>query len=432
MRLGSLCSGIGGLELGLERAGLGTTAWQCEYDPHASEVLARHWDVPNHGDVKSTDWSKVEPVDVICAGYPCQPFSTAGRRQGTDDDRHLWPFVRDAIRDVGPRLVVLENVRGHLSLGFGDVLGDLADLGFDAGWCLLRASDVGAPHQRARLFVAAYARDGGRRGREERDKPAVGGEHGLPTVRGEGVGQLAGVDGAAGDPDRPPSDPRAEGRGPRDRPGESGGAPADAEGAGRLGELRTRGRRPGSSDGAGPAAADAPSCVGPDQPGGDGRQRAMVGPEPGASDRDRRRRPAEGVHVMDGSAGVVWGPYRPAIERWEAIHGPAPAPTVDGRLSPDFVCWMQGFPEGWVDGLTRTAALRCLGNAVVPQVAERFGRMIAGDVGGGVVSPDVLLPTPIARPSGTSAESFLARKNRDGGARTTVTDLGMLVEQVLA
>lgn len=82
--------------------------------------------------------------------------------------------------------------------------------------------------------------------------------------------------------------------------------------------------------------------------------------------------------------------------------------------------------------LSRTAALRCLGNAVVPQVAERFGRMVLGDVGGGVVQPDAtLLPTPIARPSGTSAESFLARKNRDGGARTTVTDLGMLVEQVL-
>lgn len=91
MRIGSICSGIGGLELGLERAGVGSTVWQCEADEHARTVLARHWDVPCYPDVKAQDWSKVEPVDVLTAGYPCQPFSTAGRRGGADDPRHLWP-----------------------------------------------------------------------------------------------------------------------------------------------------------------------------------------------------------------------------------------------------------------------------------------------------------------------------------------------------
>lgn len=376
MRIGSLCSGIGGLELGLERAGLGTTAWQCEYDPHASEVLARHWPgVPNHGDVKLTDWTQVEPVDVICAGYPCQPFSTAGRRQGTEDERHLWPAVRDAVGVLGPRLVVLENVRGHLSLGFPEVLGDLADLGFDAGWCLLRASDVGAPHQRARLFVAAYARGPG----AGRDSGGLAGTSGA-----EGFGP---VDSGAPGLYRPASPDAQDERGERDgrpRDGRTGSenasrpAPAYADIAvdgqshpqgrqphprrgdhGHPGEGSTETRSGGETD-TGSALADSESGNGSEC---DGEPFAGWVPE-------RQPRVGAGGRVLD------WGPYRPAIERWEAIHGPAPAPTTDGRLSPDFVCWMQGFPPGWVDGLTRTAALRCLGNAVVPQVAERFGRMV--------------------------------------------------------
>lgn len=329
LRIGSLCSGIGGLERGLERAGLGTTAWQVEYDPHASEVLARHWDVPNHGDVKLTDWSKVEPVDVVCAGYPCQPFSTAGRRQGTDDERHLWPAVRDAVGVLGPRLVVLENVRGHLSLGFPEVLGDLADLGFDAGWCLLRASDVGAPHQRARLFVAAY-----RNGERLEGAEPVGQRLGIGQWDGDGRGT-----------DRTSADAQDE-RGERDgRPRDGRARLADASGLAAPHAESTE-RRASQPDPLGTAA---------------GR----------ASELGERRSPN------------TWGPYEAAVRRWEAIHGPAPAPTTDGRLSPDFVCWMQGFPPGWVDGLTRTAALRCLGNAVVPQVAERFGRMVLGEAGGG-------------------------------------------------
>jgi DNA (cytosine-5)-methyltransferase 1 len=155
--VGSMCSGIGGLELGLEVAGM-TTIWQCEIDPYASAVLAKHWpDVPNHGDIKTIDWSTVARPRVICAGYPCQPFSQAGRRRGVDDPRHLWPFVADAIRSLRPEYVVLENVSAHLRCGFDVVLADLAALGFDADWSIVSACAVGAPHTRERLFVLAYA-----------------------------------------------------------------------------------------------------------------------------------------------------------------------------------------------------------------------------------------------------------------------------------
>ena len=156
LTVGSLFSGIGGLDLGLERAGM-TVKWQSEIDPYASRVLAKHWPgVPNHGDIKQIKWADVEPVNVICGGYPCQPFSTAGKRLGTADPRHLWPFVANAISALQPRYAIMENVRGHLSLGGTTVIGDLAEIGYDAEWCVVPASGVGAPHRRDRVIIVAY------------------------------------------------------------------------------------------------------------------------------------------------------------------------------------------------------------------------------------------------------------------------------------
>jgi site-specific DNA-cytosine methylase len=156
LTVGSLFSGIGGLDLGLERAGM-TVRWQSEIHPYACRVLAKHWpDVPNLGDITTIDWSQVEPVDVICGGYPCQPFSLAGVRRGGSDARHLWPYFLDAIRHLRPRYALLENVAGHLSLGFGRVLGDLAESGYDATWDCIPAAAVGAPHRRDRVFVIAH------------------------------------------------------------------------------------------------------------------------------------------------------------------------------------------------------------------------------------------------------------------------------------
>ena len=156
LHVGSLFSGIGGIDLGLERAGM-TVKWQSEIDPYACKVLKKHWpDTPNLGDIKQIDWSTVEPVDVIAGGYPCQPFSTAGKRQGENDPRHLWPYFRDAISGIRPRFAILENVRGHLSMGFDRVLADLTEIGYDAEWQIVSAASVGAPHRRERIICVAY------------------------------------------------------------------------------------------------------------------------------------------------------------------------------------------------------------------------------------------------------------------------------------
>ncbi len=154
---GSLFSGIGGIDLGLDRAGM-TCPWQVERDEWCRRVLAKHWpDVPKYVDVTEVDWSELEHVDLICGGYPCQPFSLAGSRNGTEDERHLWPYFANALRVLRPRWAFLENVPGHLSLGFDSVLADLAALGFDAEWSIVPASWAGAPHRRERLVVVAHA-----------------------------------------------------------------------------------------------------------------------------------------------------------------------------------------------------------------------------------------------------------------------------------
>jgi DNA (cytosine-5)-methyltransferase 1 len=152
MKTGSLCSGYGGLDMAVG----GALQWVCDFDKGAAKILAhRYPDVPNLHDLTLIDWTEVEPVDVITSGFPCQPFSHAGKRAGTSDDRHIWPYIADALRVLRPQYCVFENVAGHVSLGLADVLADLAALGFDAQWGTVRASDVGAPHRRERLFIVA-------------------------------------------------------------------------------------------------------------------------------------------------------------------------------------------------------------------------------------------------------------------------------------
>ena len=157
MRVGSLFSGIGGLDLGLERAGM-TVVWQSEIDPYACRVLAKHWpDVPNLGDVTKLDWKDVPRVDVLAGGFPCQDVSDAGRRAGIDGELSgLWAHFADAVRHLRPRYVVVENVTGLLARGMGRVVGDLAASGYDAEWDCIPAAAVGAPHLRARWFLLAY------------------------------------------------------------------------------------------------------------------------------------------------------------------------------------------------------------------------------------------------------------------------------------
>jgi len=173
LTVGSLFSGIGGLDLGLERAGM-EVIWQVENDPYCNKVLAKHWpEVKRYGDIKDIDWSEVERPDLVCGGFPCQPVSVAGKRLGTEDERWLWPEFRRCLRGVGPRFVFVENVPGLLAGGMGDVLGDLAGLGYDAEWESLPASAFGAPHLRYRVFIVAHIREH-RLERGEQAGPAAG------------------------------------------------------------------------------------------------------------------------------------------------------------------------------------------------------------------------------------------------------------------
>jgi DNA (cytosine-5)-methyltransferase 1 len=163
---GSLFAGIGGIDLGLERAGW-TGRWQVEWDPFCQHVLAHHWpDVPRYGDITRVDWSTVEPVDLIAGGFPCQPFSVAGKQRGIEDERWLWPEFARAIRELRPRYVLVENVPGLLAGhgGMGHVLADLAALGYDAEWDSVPAAAVGAPHLRYRVWVVAYPHGEGQSG----------------------------------------------------------------------------------------------------------------------------------------------------------------------------------------------------------------------------------------------------------------------------
>lgn len=157
MIFGSLFAGIGGIDLGLERAGM-ACAWQVERDPYCRRVLAKHWPtVPRFEDVHRVGSHNLAPVDLICGGFPCQPVSVAGNQKAQNDERWLWPEFARIIREMGPRFALMENVPGLLVRGHGDVLGDLAEIGYDAEWDCLPASAFGAPHLRDRVFILAYA-----------------------------------------------------------------------------------------------------------------------------------------------------------------------------------------------------------------------------------------------------------------------------------
>jgi len=157
VRVLDLFSGIGGFSLGLERAGMTTVAF-CEIEPFCRAVLKKHWpDVPQFEDVRKLRGEDVGPVDLVCGGYPCQPFSTAGKRGGAEDDRHLWPEMRRLIEELKPTWVLGENVAGHVSLGLDEVLSDLETLGYASRPFVIPACAVDAWHRRDRVWIVAHA-----------------------------------------------------------------------------------------------------------------------------------------------------------------------------------------------------------------------------------------------------------------------------------
>jgi len=158
--VGSLFSGIGGIDLGLERAGM-NIAWQSEIDPFACAVLERRWpDVPNLGDITKIEWSNVPRVDLICGGFPCQDISsahTAAERRGLRGQKSgLWRYYRDAVEALRPAYVLVENV-AQWKAWVPEVRADLADLGYASLPVVLHAGSFGAPHKRARVFLVADA-----------------------------------------------------------------------------------------------------------------------------------------------------------------------------------------------------------------------------------------------------------------------------------
>lgn len=351
LRIGSLCTGYGGLDTAVQAVLGGRLAWVADPDPGAAAILAHHHPtVPNLGDITTVDWHQVlaehGPVDVAEMGFPCQDVSVAGLRAGIAPGTRsgLWAHCARAIHALNPRIVVIENVRGLLSQpadrgmgpngtpladtepgplrALGAVLGDLADLGFDAEWVGLPASDprLGAPHERWREFILAWPAT---------THPDVLGRH-------RRSGNLAEAQG---------------GHEPENR--RHSAAPASG-----LSLLPT------------PAARDWKS---------------------GASNlMDTNARPLNEVVVnwlpRRGDWIATTGTdYGPAIRRWEQITGrPAPEPTEPGtrgnrRLSPAFSEWLMGLPAGHVTavpGLDREAQLRAIGNGVVPRHAVLALRLL--------------------------------------------------------
>lgn len=369
LTIGSLFSGYGGLDLAVEAVTGARTAWHCEYDDAPARILAHHYpDIPNHHDVTQINWDVVEPVDIITGGSPCQDLSAAGKRAGmTQGARsNLWVNMREAIAALRPRLVVWENVRGALSatatsdsdmepgsgpLGtrvgghghlraLGRVLGDLAELGYDAQWTLVRASDVGAPHHRARVFLIAYPADadGLRWGPGEEQSRA--GSQKVPAV----------VRDDCAFPDDLTHLPT-----PNASDGSGGGQTADK----RVGHSRQ--------------LIDAVLDL--DQPYLPTPTTTQRGPDQNLDNREGARANLHNCVIEQGS---LFGKYAPVVHRWEEVLGrPAPTPTElnkNGRprLNAAFAEFMMGLPAGWVTdapGVTRAQQLKAIGNGVCPQQA---------------------------------------------------------------
>ena len=180
LQVGSLFSGVGLCDLGLEWAGMGH-AFFCEVDPFCRSVLRRHWPgIPIYEDVRELRGVDLPPVDVLCGGFPCQDVSLAGKRKGIAKGTRsgLWHEYARLIEEIRPGYVIVENVPGLLAAGVEAVLQDLAEIGYDAEWEVLPAAAVGAPHRRERVFLVAYPHCDGR-------DP----EHGVLSSLGRDVGE---------------------------------------------------------------------------------------------------------------------------------------------------------------------------------------------------------------------------------------------------
>ena len=425
--IGSLFTGYGGLDMGVAMAldPDARVAWTSDVEPGPCKLAATRWpDTTNLGDITKINWATVEPVDIICGGSPCQDLSLAGKRAGmaTGTRSGLWESMAAAVETIRPRLVVWENVLGALSarayspveqepgmLGTrtngplvraaGRVVGDLASLGYSCSWRVVRASDAGAPHRRARLFIIGYP-DGQpwdmRRPPTPRQTPGgrpqcepTGPDLSLlmptPTASDHKAGRhQAGTGHSLTQAVQLLPTPVAQ---------PSGNSPSEhlrkKPGRERVTDLAiivendllpTGGLLPTpqavnasrSSAGYGPNLHEVATALLPTPKAADG---VMGLP------RTSGRPPEKSTHLATRLEYTDYGDYAPAIARWEQVTGrAAPPPSTPSRrsgskpqLSARFVEWMMGLPDGHVTGpdlaLPREHQLRLLGNGVVPQQA---------------------------------------------------------------
>jgi DNA (cytosine-5)-methyltransferase 1 len=379
-----LFSGIGGFARGLEATDFFETSCFIEQEPYCQAVLRYHWpDVPVLGDIRDvrrSDLPDPDP-DVICGGFPCQPFSHAGRQQAQDDPRHLWPEMFRLIRECRPTWVVGENVAGIISLGLDEVLSDLESEGYATRTFNIPACAVGAPHIRQRIWIVAHADsqsepdgafDGNARQRQlgfefggseaASHGPDANGtgphkpkehesdsEYGQAELRNEQVRESGQVGRDVADPERERSQGQwpngnEEGREDSERHAELCGrtvladARRDTEGCGNRVQGDTAQRGEGSVD-----AGDGGDNVADTQRKGKGRRGVS---RPG-KDKSKNGKGLSGELGGHGEAGP---------EEWWAVE-----PSV-GRL-------VNGLPN-------RVPQLRALGNSIVPQIAEEIGNAI--------------------------------------------------------
>lgn len=452
LQSGELFAGVGGLGMAVDEVFGSEPAWFSEFDKAPSKVLEhRHPDVPNHGDVTKVDFRAIGHTDIRAGGFPCTDVSLAGRRAGLKDGTRsgLWSEFRRSIEEDRPDWVVIENVRGlYTANAFGDmepcpwclgdgdgqhnlraldaVLADLSRLGFDAEWAGLRASDIGAPHGRFRVFIVAWPSENTRRsGSGGRAEGQESSRRDDATVRSDPGGNGGRTDSGMKLLSTPDTVPEAPNTGSNShKAGNIVGlgnqvmsllpTPVVTDSADSARHTTTTGTSHG-----GTSLTDAMRLLptpeaklassGPDYArmnrdgsGGDDltmslwREGMHLLPTPnvamaegGQTSRSGDRKGEKLLGGIAADAVTDWGPYASAIERWERVLGrPAPAPVrYDGRggkprLNPELTEWMMAWPEGWVTdpeiGLTRAEQLRACGNGVVPaQAAAALRELLA-------------------------------------------------------
>ena len=361
MQLLSLFTGYGGLDMAVSALTGADLVGVSDIAAGACAVLAKnHPNTPNLGDITELGTAGMPDFDIVSGGYPCQPFSTAGTRRGTSDPRHLWPNVARIIAARRPQAVVLENVRGHLSLGFNQVLADLAGIGYAARWSIVAASSAGAAHRRERLYVVAWP-VGAPYQVSVPDKVDTAGECG-PTgyvvwPRVDEPGTRNPLDTQRLFTDKIVLFPT---------PNTFDHAPARRGSA--LDHQLMRGRK-----------------VGGTRRGTTGnlREDIALATDPlafaqGTPDPAERQRLIDAV-AHAGFAHERWGRYAPAVARWSLATGmEPPEPTEEDekgrtRLRTEFAEWLMGLAPGTVTDpaleLTRQQQFTLTGNGVVPQAA---------------------------------------------------------------